>query len=415
MLANTQEFSYFGVNTQGPITQSGGSPEPSAQAARPRILFADAGRVARGPVGEELRPYFDVRPVADGEAAWQAVLLDSSIRVVVADCVAPALKGMDLIARMRASKVQRIRDMPVIALVDRVGGAESPRAVSLQATEMAVANPPAPDAGREMDTRLRVLLELANTRDALAESKTELDSARTVDPETELLTLPNFDKQVDKLISYARRALSDLALICIRVELTSPKNDASDEESEQRMKLVGRALSASIRLEDLATRSDKTEFCVATQNNGMTDMLRFAARLRKVLENVDAAGPGVEVWTCIGIATVSEELRRTATDLRGQAQKRAQMAQSSRSRRIMLGATDAAKASGFDPRSESGSMDVSLALALINSGRAAEVVPHLPHLLQHLNPLLRLIRQQQNQVAAAAAANATQNGAQGRQ
>jgi hypothetical protein len=164
------------------------------------------------------------------------------------------------------------------------------------------------------------------------------------------------------------------------------------------MKLVGRALSAAVRMEDLAARSDKSEFCVATPNDGMTDMLRFAARLRKVLENIDAAGPGVEVWTCIGVATLSEELRRNATELRQQAQRRAQMAQSSRSRRIILGA-EGSRAGATDPRGESGSMDISLALALIGSGRSAEVVPHLPRLLQHLNPLIRLVRQQQKLAA----------------
>jgi hypothetical protein len=184
----------------------------------------------------------------------------------------------------------------------------------------------------------------------------------------------------------------------VRVELTMPQKEAWDGETEQRMRLVGRALAAAVRLEDLATRSDKAEFCVATPNDGMTDMLRFAARLRKVLENVDAAGPGVEVWTCIGVSTLSEELRRNATELRQQAQRRAQMAQSARSRRIMLGA-DGARPGAGDPRGESGSMDIGLALALINSGRSAEVVPHLPRLLQHLNPLIRLIRQQQLRAA----------------
>jgi len=50
-------------------------------------------------------------------------------------------------------------------------------------------------------------------------------------------------------------------------------------------------------------------------------------------------------------------------------------------------------------RGEAGSMDIGLALALINSGRSAEVIPHLPRLLQHLNPLIRLVRQQQLRAA----------------
>ncbi len=394
------------MTTSAPNTRGGGPGAPAGgdgprAGGRPRILLADGGRLTRGAAIGVLRERFDVREVADGEAAWQAVLLDSSIRVVITDVAVPVQRGYELLSRLRASKVQRIREMPAIALLDQASMADSEKLAALNATELGTAALTPPNAIAELMSRLRVLVELADTRDALIESRSELDSARSVDPETELLTLAAFDKQVEKLLSYARRAVSDLALICIRVELTMAHNEAWDGEVEQRMKLVGRALAGSIRLEDLATRSEATEFCVATQNNGMTDMLRFAARLRKVLENVDAAGPGIEVWTCIGVATLSEDLRRSSAELRVQAQRRAQMAQSSRSRRIMLGASEAAKAGGFDPGTEAGSMDISLALALIASGRSAEVIPHMPRLLQQLNPLLRLIRQQQTPTAAA--------------
>jgi diguanylate cyclase (GGDEF)-like protein len=386
----------------GPITQQGGA-NTAATPPRPRVLALGGAPIIRGAIGEPLRERFDVREVGDAEAAWQAVLLDSSIRVLVGDVMLPTMRTFELIARLRASKVQRIRELPVIVLVGGGNAGDSKRTLELEATELVINDAPAEDIAGELLSRLRVLVELSTTREALIDSRSELDSARTVDPDTELLTLAEFDRQVEKLLSYARRALSDLALICVRVELHAASNQELAGDNENRMKLVGRALSTSVRLEDLATRSDGTEFCVATQNNGMTDMLRFAARLRKVLENVDAAGPGVEVWTCIGVATLSEELRLGATELRHQAQKRAQMAQASRSRRIVLGTSEAARASGFDPNAETGSMDVSLALALIGSGRGAEVVPHLPRLIQQLNPLLRLIRQQQQQHSAGGA------------
>jgi diguanylate cyclase (GGDEF)-like protein len=391
-----------GPNTQGAAqdpAQGAGSkrPDPSA---KPKILMAEAGRILRGPVGDMLRQHFDVREVADAETAWQAVLLDSSIRAVIAEVASPAKRGLELLTRLRASKVQRIREIPAIAVLDPPSAAEGQRVEALEATALLLSDPPTANAASDLLSRVRVLVELSNTRDALVESRSELDSARTVDPETELLTVPAFDRQVDKLLSYARRSLSDLALICIRVELRMPHNESWDGEIEQRMRHVGRALSSSVRLEDLATRSDRTEFCVATQNKGISDTLRFAARLRKVLENVDAAGPGVEVWTCIGVAMLSEELRRNADELRGQAQRRAQLAQSTHSRRIMLGAAEAAKAGGYDPHGETGSMDINLALALIGSGRSAEVVAHIPRLLEQLNPLLRLIRQQKKQASA---------------
>ena len=372
------------------MTQPTATPK-DVPAARSRILLADGGRISHSAAAEAVRRYFDVREAPDAGAAWQAVLLDPAIRVVVADFSAPP--GAELIQRMRASKVERIRDMPAVALLAPGSDVGRDQVAVLDATAIEVPEDPGAEAGLDLVVRLRVLAELAATREALVETRTQLESAHTVDLETQLLHIAPFDKQVEKLLSYARRCLGDVALICIRVELKPAEGQRWEGETAQRIRLVGRALSGSIRLEDLATHSDEAEFCVATQSNGTVDMLQFAARLRKVLENVDAAGPGVEVWTYIGVATLSEELQRSGGDLRAVAQRRAQTAQNMQSRRILVGSADDHGA--MAPRPEAGSMDIHLALALIASGRAAEVVPHLPRLLDQINPLLRLLRQQQ--------------------
>lgn len=361
---------------------------PSAPKAR--VLIADDSRIVRASITQHIRDRFEIREVTDGEAAWQAILLDASIRVVITDLTMPKVDGFELLTRVRSSKVQRIRELPVIVISGEDEVAERERAASMGATDFIQKGAGA----AELISRLEVLVRLSATREALQESQASLESARTVDPDTELLNLPFFDKQVEKLISFARRNLTDVAVICVRVELSMPKSETWEGEIEQRVKLVGRALAASIRLEDLGTRSDRFEFCVATQSSGLSGVLRFAARLRKVLENVEAAGPGVEVWTCIGVATLSEELRRGAEELRLLAQKRAQQAQSSRSRRIILGTSEGVAPGALESRPDDGSIDISLALALIRAGRAGEVVPHLPRLLDQINPLLKLVRQQ---------------------
>jgi PleD family two-component response regulator len=292
--------------------------------------------------------------------------------------------------------VQRIRDLPVIVVTGEEEVAERERAAQLGATDFIRKEV---GAG-ELTARLEVLVKLSTAREQLADSQATLESARTIDADTELLNVTFFDRQVEKLISYSRRNLSDVALICVRVELSMPQSETWDGEIEQRIKLVGRALAASIRLEDLGTRSDRFEYCVATQTTGLSGILRFAARLRKVLENIDAAGPGVEVWTSIGVATLSEELRRGAEELRALAQRRAQQAQANRSRRIVLGSSEGVAPGDFENRGDEGSMDFNLALALIRAGRAAEVIPHLPRILEQMAPLLRLVRQQQDAKAS---------------
>ena len=363
---------------------------------KPRVLIADDSRIVRASLVQHLKDRFDIREVVDGEAAWQAILLDSSIRVVISDLTMPKVDGFELLNRVRSSKVQRIRELPIVIISGEEETAERERAAAVGATDFIRKGVGA----AELVARMEVLVRLSSTREALADSQASLESSRTVDTDTELLNLPFFDKQVEKLVSYARRNLSDVAVICVRIELSVSGSDTWDGEADQRLKLVGRAIAASIRLEDLGTRSGRYEFCVATPSSGLSGVLRFAARLRKVLENAETAGPGVEVWTCIGVATLSEELRRSAEELRALAQKRAEKAQQNRSRRIILGAGDV-EAGSVEPQPAEGSMDINLALALIRAGRATEVVPHLPRLLQQVAPLLKLVRLQKELQAQA--------------
>ena len=255
---------------------------------KPRVLIADDSRIVRASLVQHLKDRFDIREVMDGEAAWQAILLDSSIRVVISDLTMPKVDGYELLNRVRSSKVQRIRELPIVIISGEDETADRERAAGVGATDFIRKGVGA----AELVARMEVLVRLSSTREALAESQASLESSRTVDTDTELLNLPFFDKQVEKLVSYARRNLSDVAVICVRIELSLASSDTWDGESDQRIKLVGRAIAASIRLEDLGTRSDKYEFCVATPSSGLSGVLRFAARLRKVLENAETAGPG---------------------------------------------------------------------------------------------------------------------------
>ncbi len=355
--------------------------------SKARILIADDSRIVRATIAQHIRDRFDLREAIDGEAAWQALLLDASIRVLITDLTMPKLDGFELLTRVRASKLQRIRELPIIVISGADEQAECRRAAALGATDFIQKGVNA----AELISRLEVLVRLSSTREALVESQAELESSRTVDPDTELLSLPFFDRQVEKLVSFSRRNVTDVSIICVRVELSLPQSDTWEGEIGQRVRLVGRALAASIRLEDLATRSDRYEFCVATQSDGVASVLRFAARLRKVLENIDAAGPGVEVWTCLGIASLSEAMNRTAEELRQSAQRRAQQAQTARSRRIVMGTGETADA-GSNGRADDSSIDLNLALTLIRAGRAAEVIPHLSRLVHQLRPLMALVR-----------------------
>lgn len=82
-----------------------------------RVLVVDLSKVARSALAKHLRENFDVREEADGESAWQTLVLDPAIIAVVSSTQLPRLSGLDLLARIRISKLRRICDIPFLLLV----------------------------------------------------------------------------------------------------------------------------------------------------------------------------------------------------------------------------------------------------------------------------------------------------------
>jgi PleD family two-component response regulator len=82
-----------------------------------RVLVVDQSKVVRSALTKHLRDHFDVREESDGESAWQTLVLDSSIVAVVSGAQLPKLSGLDLLARIRVSKLRRICDIPFLLLV----------------------------------------------------------------------------------------------------------------------------------------------------------------------------------------------------------------------------------------------------------------------------------------------------------
>lgn len=84
---------------------------------RRRVLVVDASKVVRSALAKHLGEQFDIREEADGESAWQTLVLDPTIIAVICATQMPRLSGLDLLARIRISKLRRICDIPFLLLV----------------------------------------------------------------------------------------------------------------------------------------------------------------------------------------------------------------------------------------------------------------------------------------------------------
>lgn len=82
-----------------------------------RILVLDSSRVVRATLNKHLKDDFDVIEESSGESAWQTLMLDASISAVISGVHPLKLDAHDLLARLRASSIRRLREIPFILIV----------------------------------------------------------------------------------------------------------------------------------------------------------------------------------------------------------------------------------------------------------------------------------------------------------
>jgi len=109
---------------------------PSDRRAQSRILIADDSRIVRATLIKHIEGLFEFREAADGEEAWDTLMTDAGIRVLITDLTMPRLDGYGLLRRIRASRIDRIRKLPVIVISGSDQPEERERACAAGATEL---------------------------------------------------------------------------------------------------------------------------------------------------------------------------------------------------------------------------------------------------------------------------------------
>ncbi len=82
-----------------------------------RILVVDGSRVIRATLAKHLKGNFEVLEEANGESAWQTLMLDATIDLIISGIHTPKLEAYDLLARLKASSMRRLRELPFVLIV----------------------------------------------------------------------------------------------------------------------------------------------------------------------------------------------------------------------------------------------------------------------------------------------------------
>jgi CheY-like chemotaxis protein len=279
---------------------------PAASAVKPRILIADDSTLVRAVLIKHVEEWFEFREALDGEEAWQLLLTDPQIHIVITDLTMPKLDGYGLLQRIRTSEIEHIRTMPVIVVSGSDQHEERERAKAAGAADVIT---------KSIDTtqllsRLEVLSKLAHGEPGehghdlkLAQSLPAADIPSNI--KVPLLLLESFTQQASNMLEKAYQSNKNFALLTIALGLPGTLPILPPPIST--INTVSQLLQDSVRQTDYLTQTGIAEFSIATGSIHFDSARRFAQRLYRVITRINLVNHAEdELLVSCGLVAVSD-------------------------------------------------------------------------------------------------------------
>lgn len=297
-----------------------------------RVLVVDQSKVVRSTLAKHLRGHFEVREEENGESAWQSLVLDSSIVAVVSGAQLPKLSGLDLLARLRISKLRRLSDIPFLLVISGHETEEDRQ----QAREKGVTD--FITRGMNREEILDCISRLLNWELAMSFADTQtIPSA--IPRNAPLKRPPEGKKALDSasLCHQLEQAIANQAATSGMVGVLAFGLDDADrlaarfgkEMLASISKRLSQVLCAKIGANDSIGCDDQAHCLIISPGTSQASCLAFAQRVCRGLANsqVAIAGEPLHLIVSVGIASVPADATLSATELMALAQKRLQIAQ----------------------------------------------------------------------------------------
>jgi two-component system cell cycle response regulator len=345
----------------------------------PRILIVDDSRIVRVSLASQLKGHYDIRDEADGEAAWQALVLDHDILAVISDLQMPKLDGFGLLERIRSSKLRRLQQLPFILVSGEETEEERQRAKNLGVSDFITKGV----GTTEILTRLDHLVALSKAHQNLDTSREQM----VHDPTTGLYTRKYLELQAAQALSHAARHSGEVSVLIMGLDNYAAASERlGPQVAEEVGNRLAKMLSAKIRKEDSLGHFGKGQYAIVSPGTPPATCAVFAERVRQAVEaaQVAAHGQRVPLTVSVGVAAIPGDRVVSAGALLELAGNRMQEAVRAGGNRVVLGGSgEVAKTAK--------PLGVQQALELLKAGRPEAVLPQLAALGQQLVPLLRLL------------------------
>ncbi len=350
----------------------------------PRILIVDESRMVRAMLIRHIRDLYDFRDESDGEAAWQVLVLDHSIELVICSLSLPVLDGDGLLVRVRSSRLVRLCQMPMLMIAgDNEEAIE--RAKSHGASDFISRS----TGGAELLARIDSLLKLAQAQNQLKENFEQ----HVQNPETGIFTRKYIELQAVQAMSHAMRHNNEVSAIVMGFDnVGALREEHGVDVLKQLQQRFISMLSSKIRKEDSLGHYIGSQLVVISPGTSFAACESFGNRLREAIRvaNISVHGQRLNLSVSVGVSNSPADGVSSAGALIELAGSRLKTAQQSGGNRVV-----ACNALASAPDSASASAPtLERAIDLIHSGEENALKPFLPELGSQLLPLLKLLERE---------------------
>ncbi len=248
-----------------------------------RLLIADDSLVSRHLLESTLNKWgYDVRAVADGEAAWALMQRDDAPDLAILDWVMPGLTGPEVCKLVRSQEREKYTYLILLTSKslkeDLIEGMES--GADDYVTK--------PFDQHELKVRLRAGIrilelqaELMSAREVLREQAIELREQAEKDTLTKLWNRRSILDLLERELARIQRQDTPLSLIMLDLDHFKTINDTYGHlAGDEVLRETGRRLKAAVRQYDSVGRYGGEEFLVVMPGCGAADIENQAERLR---------------------------------------------------------------------------------------------------------------------------------------
>tara|TARA_R110001583_G_C5671067_1_gene411133 strand:- start:1884 stop:3077 length:1194 start_codon:yes stop_codon:yes gene_type:complete len=353
-----------------------------------KVLVVDDSRMVRATITKHIRGRFDVRDEADGEAGWEALLVDPAIQVVLTDIGMPRLDGFGLLERIRGSRVQRVQDLPVIIISGDEDDEARDKALRLGANDFVAKGA----SSVELLARLDSLVRHARTRRELDESRAALATQSPLDPVSGLATASYLSHHAEQEMALARRHRADISVMVIDIDHYEQLGEwHGSHVAELITRKLSKILSTKVRKEDTVSQLAPSRFAVLSPSTDLVGCCAFALRLQRAMEKLVMTyrDERIRISVTIGVSSSAVDGMQTVEHLIETAAKRVQRGVVAGGNRVVgdQGEVDQAMVD----RHLKQAISIDHALLQLRVGAADEVAERLPDVIATLLPLLELM------------------------